>query len=257
VVDRAIEAGLTAIAITDHDTVSAIEKAKAAARTQALELIPGVEISASFGRVEIHVVGLGIEPDHRGLVEALALQRAARSQRVDTILERLAAVGVALGRDDVEAQAAWEGSLGRMHVARALRARGVTKTVQEGFDKYLRRKRKAFVTKEMLGCRQAVDLIHDAKGLAFLAHPGLGGTVQRLLPRLLTMPFDGLEVYHPRHTPGHVTQFTQVALDRDLLISGGSDCHGTASHETPGLGRVRVPYGHVDRIKAALDRHRE
>ena len=178
--------------------------------------------------------------------------RAARSLRIGKILERLNALGIRLDRDDVEAQAAREKSLGRMHVAQALHARGVTMTVQEAFDKYLRPRRKAYVAKQMMGCRRAIDLIHEAGGVAFLAHPGLGTTLTRLLPRLLEMAFDGIEVYHPKHTPGHVTQFTHVALERDLLISGGSDCHGTASTDAPNLGLVRLPYHHLERIKETI-----
>jgi len=252
VVERAVQEGLAAIAITDHDTVSGLDAASVAARTHGIELIPGTEISASFGRVEVHVLGLGIDPDHPQLVEALEEQRAARSRRIDTILERLNALGIPLDLDDLKAQAACAGSLGRMHVAQALHARGVTRTVQEAFDKYLRPKRKAYVAKQMIGCRRAIDLIHEAGGVAFLGHPGLGATLTRLLPRLLDMPFDGIEVYHPKHTPGHVTQFTHVALERDLLISGGSDCHGTASTDAPNLGLIRLPYHHVERIKEAI-----
>ena len=251
-VERAVIEGLAAIAITDHDTVSGLDEGRAAARWQGIELILGTEISASFGRIEVHVLGLGIDPDHPRLVEALEGQRAARSRRVDKILERLNALGVQLDRGAVEAQAARAGSLGRMHVAQALHARGVTRTVQEAFDKYLRPRRKAYVPKQMMGCRRAIDLIHEAGGVAFLGHPGLGATLTRLLPRLLDMPFDGIEVYHPKHTPGHVTQFTHVALERDLLISGGSDCHGTASTEAPNLGLIRLPYHHVERIKEAI-----
>jgi len=252
VVERAVIEGLDAIAITDHDTVSGLDQGRAAARTHGIELVPGTEISASFGRVEVHVLGLGIDPHHPQLVKALHEQQAARSRRIDKILQRLNALGIPLDLDDLKAQAACAGSLGRMHVAQALHARGVTTTVQEAFDKYLRPRRKAYVAKKTMGCRRAIDLIHQAGGLAFLGHPGLGATLTRLLPRLLDMPFDGIEVYHPKHTPGHVTQFTHVALERDLLISGGSDCHGTVSTHAPNLGLIRLPYHHVERIKEAL-----
>ena len=251
-VERAVHEGLAAIAITDHDSVSGLDAASVAARKHGIELIPGTEISASFGRIEVHVLGLGIDPDHPQLAKALEEQRAVRARRVDKMLERLNALGVTLDRAALDAQAARAESLGRMHVAQALYARGVTRTVQEAFDKYLRPRRKAYVAKQMMGCRRAIDLIHEAGGVAFLSHPGLGTTLRRLLPRLLDMPFDGIEVYHPKHTPGHVTQFTQVALERDLLISGGSDCHGTASTDAPNLGLIRLPYHHVERIKEAV-----
>ena len=154
--------------------------------------------------------------------------------------------------DEVASQAANGGSVGRVHIARALEARGVTRTVQEGFDKYLRAGRKAYVPKEMITCREAISLIHAARGVAVLAHPGIGPSTWKILHRLVALPFDGIEVYHTKHTPDQVTQLTKLALERDLLISGGSDCHGTAVFPEPDMGKVRVPYNHFERIKDAL-----
>ncbi|NIA13024.1 MAG: PHP domain-containing protein [Nitrospiraceae bacterium] len=252
VVERAARAGLSAIAITDHDTVSGLGEAHVAGGFQKIEIFPGVEISASFAGTELHVVGLGIDHWCGPLLEKLHELQMARSSRADQIIARLNALGIALERAEVEAQANVDGVLGRMHIARALLARGVTTSVQEGFDRFIRKGRKAFVPKKAIKCAEAIDLIHEAEGVAIVAHPGLGDRLEPLLPRLLKLPFDGIEVYHVRHTAGHVTRFTQLALEHDLLISGGSDCHGRVKNEEPALGSVRVPYHHVELIKDAL-----
>ena len=252
VVERAATLGFAAIAITDHDTVSGLDAAATAAHKINLEFMSGVEISAAYGAVEVHVVGLGIRPSDAALVAALEDQRAERDRRVDKMLARLHEAGVTITRDEVEAGA--KGPLGRMHVAAAMRDRGYVKTTQEAFDKYLKRRGKAFVPKKMPSCRQAIDWIHGAGGAAIIAHPGVGATVEQILPKLLALPFDGIEVYHTKHTPGQVTLFTQIALDKDLLISGGSDCHGSAGPGTLDMGRIRVPYQHFERIKEALGR---
>ena len=254
VVDRAISCGFAGIAITDHDTVTGVEPAGREARLHGIEFIDGVEISALFGRIEVHVVGLGINVRHEPLTRKLLTFHETRAERVDRMIERLNVLGIPIERAEVEIQAGKAGALGRVHVARALVAREVVKTVQQAFDKFLRSGRKAYVPKRMISCRDAIELIHDAGGLAFLAHPGVGATLSKMLPRLLNLPFDGIEVYHTQHTPGHVTQFTQVAMERDLLISGGSDCHGTALKEDSDMGKVRVPYYHFQRILDRLNK---
>ena len=250
VVERAATLGFAAIAITDHDTVSGLDAAATAARKINLEFMSGVEISAAYGAVEVHVVGLGIRPLDSALLAALDDQRAERDKRVDKMLARLHDAGVTITRDEVEAGA--KGALGRMHIAAAMRDKGYVKTTQEAFDKYLKRHGKAFVPKKMPSCRHAIDWIHGSGGVAIIAHPGVGATVEQILPRLLTLPFDGIEVYHSKHTPGQVTQFTQVALDKDLLISGGSDCHGSGGPGAMDIGKIRLPYHHFERIKERL-----
>ncbi|HUW60828.1 MAG TPA: PHP domain-containing protein [Candidatus Bathyarchaeia archaeon] len=252
VVERAATLGFAAIAITDHDTVSGLDAGATTARKINLEFMSGVEISAAYGAVEVHVVGLGIRPSDAGLVAALEDQRTERDRRVDKMLARLEAAGVTIMREEVEAGA--KGPLGRMHIAAAMRNRGYVKTTQEAFDKYLKRRGKGFVPKKMPSCRQVIDWIHGAGGVAIIAHPGVGATVERILPKLLALPFDGIEVYHTKHTPGQVTLFTQIALDKDLLISGGSDCHGSAGPGTLDMGKIRVPYRHFERIQEALGR---
>jgi len=251
VVHRAAELGFRAVAIVDHDTVSGVSEAETAAREFRLGFLRGTEVSVTFDRKELHVVGLGIRLDCDPLLAALETLRQHRAERAAEIFARLDELGVSINPEEVKARAG-HSAIGRLHIAQELHARGVTKTVQKAFDQYIGSGRGAFIAKESLPCGEVIDLIHEAGGLAFLAHPGIGVTTQKRLPRLLQLPFDGIEVYHSKHTPGQVTAFTELAKERKLLISGGSDCHGAAKGGPPDLGKVRVPYVHFERILEAL-----
>ncbi len=198
----------------------------------------------------MHIVGLGIQLDSPALAQALDNQRERRRIRAEQILERAAALGMPINRDKVMALADKKGTLGRMHIAWEIVELGYAKTVQEAFDTYLNPGRPLYVPRTRIPCREAVERIHEAGGLALVAHPGFGAAA-KLLDRLLRLPFDGIEAYHCKHTPGQVGELTQLASEHGLLIAGGSDCHGAAKAE-PEMGRVRVPYGYFERILSAL-----
>lgn len=250
VVERAAGLGLAAIAITDHDTVSGVAEGAEVAERLGIELLPGVEISSKLGEGEVHILGLGVVPGPGPLMDALARQTEGRRSRAERMVARLNELGVPVERKNVEARTA-DGVVGRMHVALEIMAIGCAETVQEAFDKYIKAGRPAYVPKDVIAIAEAVELIHSAKGLAFVAHPGLGNLHQRL-DRLLEYPFDGIEVYHSRHTPGHLKQFEDIVRSRGLLATGGSDCHGTIKGERSLMGSVRVPYEVYERMKAAL-----
>ncbi|MBI4559476.1 MAG: PHP domain-containing protein [Candidatus Hydrogenedentes bacterium] len=249
VVERAAKIGLAAIAVTDHDTVSALPEASAAARACDIAFLTGTEISARYERVEVHVVGLGIQPEHPRLVESLHGLRRERATRAQQIVEQLHALGIPVDLDEIAASVPG-GAIGRIHIARAIRKLGYAKTVQEAFDKYIGAGRKAYAAKVVVSCAEAIELIHEAGGLAFLAHPGIIGS-RKIIPHLLTLPFDGLEAYHAKHSPGQVAGFLDLAKEKGLLIAGGSDCHGHAK-DKPEMGKVRVPYEYYERIREVL-----
>lgn len=217
-----------------------------------MELLPGTEISAHHGPHEIHVLGLGIDPVNNTLTNALRQLVSGRRERAERIVEKLNTLGIPLTYEAVAARAP-TGTLGRIHIAQEIHSMGFSPTVQAAFDKFIGKGKKAFVTKPALTCEEAIDLIHAAGGLAFLAHPCLGQT-PKLLPHLLQLPFDGIEVYHSRHSPGQIEQYRRSAEAEDLLITGGSDCHGAAKNQPPEMGKIRLPYAHVERIKEALSR---
>lgn len=250
VVDRARAAGVSALALTDHDTVAGVGEGRAAAKAVGMAFLSGVEVSASFGRCEVHVTGLGVDETHPALLERLAHLSAQRRERIGAIVERLQATGIELPREQLE-RFEQEATPGRLHVARALKHMGAVRRTQQGFDQYLNPGRPAFVPKVLLPADEAIALIHQAGGLAFVAHPGLQKSVRKLLPLLLTLPFDGIEAYHVSHSPGRTGEFLALAKERKLLVSGGSDCHGGMKGKAL-IGQVRVPLEHFEAVRAAL-----
>lgn len=174
-----------------------------------------------------------------------------RQARIEQIVARLNALGICLDGEKLGGGMPLGATPGRMHVARGLVTLGYAASVQEAFDRYLNPGRPAHVPRSRPSCEQAIEVIHEANGLAFLAHPGIGAAA-RLLDRLLALSFDGLEAYHCKHSPGQVQEFTELARARGLLVAGGSDCHGGAKSE-PELGKVRVPHKYYERICSVLE----
>lgn len=244
VVARAVAARASAIAITDHDTVAGVHEAGEAAGDAGLDFLTGVEVSTYFGGRELHVIALGIDCDNPGLLAGLARLCNARARRSQEILDRLAELDMPV---PVAGDADGGEAAGRMHIARALTSAGYVKKPQEAFDRYLNPGKPAFVPKWSMPVDEAIDLIHGAGGLAFVAHPGLGNHTRKLLPKLLELPFDGIEAYHISHSAGRVEEFTALARERNLLICGGSDCHGTIKDKAL-LGQVHTPRHAYDAI---------
>jgi hypothetical protein len=250
VIRRARELGIAAAAITDHDTVSGVEEARQAAAQAGLGFLAGTEISAHFESSEVHVVGLGIDPDCPALLGTLEQLQKDRNTRAEKIIARLQERGLRI-EWAMALEYAGGGVVARMHIARALRALGITRSTQEGFDRFLNSGRPGYVPKATLPVAQAIDTIHAAGGLAFVGHPGLGKTTRRLLPRLLALPFDGVEAYHSSHSPGRIAEFVEFAQAHHLLITGGSDCHGVSKGRRD-MGSVRTPVEYYERIVEAL-----
>ena len=252
VVERAAEAGLAAMAITDHDTVSGTEEAAEAAERLGLEFLTGTEISTLFKGRETHILGLGVDARDSRLLEGLASQAEKRNDRAKKIVAKLNELGVPVEYEKIAARVAG-GVIGRMHIALEIVAAGHANSVQGAFDKFIKSGRPAFVPKAQMSPDEAVEVIHGAGGLAFVAHPGLGQT-SGCLDALLALGFDGIEAYHSRHSPGKIEAFLEIANARGLLVTGGSDCHGTVKGESPLMGKVQVPYACFERIKEALNR---
>lgn len=249
VVERAIECGLDAIAITDHDEISAIRLAQAASGS-ALEILPGTELSARFDDDEFHIVGLGIDPASAALIEPLGRMRGERDLRAARIVEKLRALGIPIELDQLRARAG-AGTIGRIHIGQEVAELGFGRNVQDVFDKYIKAGRPAYVRKENLDASEAIDAIHAAGGLAFVAHPGLGDQHKRL-DSLCALPFDGIEAYHSRHSVRQTETFLAFARERGLLVTGGSDCHGTIKGHAPLMGKTKVPREVYDTLREAL-----
>ena len=237
VVAAARAAGLEAIALTDHDTVDGVAAARAAGLALGIDVVAGVELSASEGEQEVHILGLQLR-DLRYLEPALADFRAARTARAAAMVGALNAAGVPVTLDAVLVHAAG-GAVGRPHVARALIAGGWVRDVRDAFQQYIGLGGPGYVAKPRLAVAEAAELVHGAGGVAVYAHPGRDGTVARVRS-LADQGIDGVEVLHPSHSAEDVARLGAIADAMGLVRSGGSDWHG-AREGTRTLGCMAVP----------------
>lgn len=245
--------GLSALALTDHDSVEGCERMRAACAQHGLEFIPGTELTAEHHGAEVHILGYYLEVTHRRLLKELARFQHARQNRIREMCARLQRLDVPL-----EAEAVFElarcNSPGRPHVARSLVEHGHCRTMDEAFERFLKRDRPAWVPKTRISAREAIDLIHEAGGLAVLAHPVLNHA-DHLIPVLAAEGLDGLECFHTKHSEDATRRYLALATQHGLLITGGSDCHGD-SKGRPLIGSIKLPYAYVEALQAACRRAR-
>lgn len=223
VVAHANRAGLAAIALTDHDSVAGVAEARAAGERLGVAVIAGIELSAVDGGREIHLLGLHLEST-APIDRELAGFRETRVARAEQMVARLNALDVPVTFDAVLAEAG-EGAVGRPHVARAIVRGGWVRDQREAFDRFLGNGRPAFVAKHHLEIGDAIRLVHDAGGVAVVAHPGPDGTRARVEP-LVALGLDGLEVRHPGHSAEDAARLGALVDHFGLVPSGGSDWHG-------------------------------
>ena len=248
VVERAHRAGLSAIALTDHDTIAGVPAALEAGQRLGLRVIAGCEFSAAAPWGEMHVLGYFLPPDSSALEAFLQRCRADRVRRGREMVTRLQHLGIDLSFEDVLSEAAG-GAVGRPHVARALARRGHVPVAGQAFDRWLGRGRPAFVDKVLPGFREIADLVHSLRGIVSVAHLKDRGT-RSFLQRLKEEGLDAVETRHPSHDPDTRARLTDLALELGLLRSGGSDWHGDPM---PGeaygaLGSQDVPSEWLDRL---------
>lgn len=254
-VNQAAAAALRAIAVTDHDTTASVGEVQALARERGIEAVPGIEVTAVERGRDVHVLGYFVEADHPRLAEFLVRQRASRVARIEAIGRRLSELGLPIDLSNLlsSARAQPNRSVGRPQVARALLAAGHVVSVQEAFDRWIGFGCPAFVPRTGASPEAVVSVLHDAGGLASLAHPGRTGIDDRI-PSLRDAGLDALEVYHPDHDATLVDRYERLASELDLLSTGGSDSHGDPQHgRMPGA--VTLPAAAWDRLSAARERH--
>ncbi|MBX6330891.1 MAG: PHP domain-containing protein [Gemmatimonadaceae bacterium] len=236
VVAAAKRAGLVAIALTDHDTVAGLAEAREVGDRLGVRVVAGVELSA-VEEDEVHLLGLHLARLDE-VERQLAAFREARRERARQIVDRLNALGLPVTLDAVMAQAG-TGAVGRPHIARALIAGGWARDLREAFERWLGNGRPAYVEKRRLALADAIRLVHDAGGIAVLAHPGSEARRARL-EALRAIGLDGVEVRHPSHTPEDVARIAALAEHLQLVPSGGSDWHGNADGPRV-LGAMHIP----------------
>ncbi len=240
----ALERGLRALAVTDHDSVEGVAPALAAATGQ-LEVVPGIEVSSTLEGHDLHVLGYFVEAGSEPLARRLGQFREERRERARAILERLETLGAPIAADEVFA-AAGPGVVGRPHIAQALLRAGHVASIDVAFQKYLGARGSAFVPRPAFPSAEAVRIIRDAGGVAVLAHPGL--LERRLVEQLTEAGLAGIEVWHPQHGASAQRHWREVAEDLGLVATGGSDFHGP--HRGAGLGEMPVPERTIDDLRA-------
>jgi predicted metal-dependent phosphoesterase TrpH len=228
-VERAAAQGVTLMALTDHDNVGGLAEAQAACKRLGLELVAGVEISADYEPGTMHILGLGIDPTEERLLLRLDFLQAARRERNPKVVQKLRALGLDVTLAEVEALAGSR-QLGRPHFAQALLNRKAVSNFEEAFERYLGKGKPAYVPKTRLSPRESIELIHQAGGVAVLAHPVQlrlqGRELEALVESLAALGLDGLEAIHSDHDESLSRAYQDLAGRLGLKISGGSDFHG-------------------------------
>lgn len=253
-VSRAVAAGVTTLAVADHDTVAGCEPARIACEAAGITFVPGIEITA-IRDGDVHVLGYFIDVHSRDLQAFLTRQRQQRIDRVREMVERLAAHGIRLDADAILQPGLDDGgkAAGRPWIARALVAAGHVDTTNEAFDKWLAQGRPAFVPRAGAPPEEVFARIHEAGGIASLAHPGLLRH-DDWIPGFVANGLDAIEVYHSEHDAPMTETYLSIARRLELGISGGSDYHADDSHGAVHLGAVSLPPEDFARLQRLASR---
>ncbi len=242
---------LGAFAICDHDNIEAYFELKKVLNADDPDLVPGVELSAGQGGEDIHILGYFYNPDSKILIEALKEFRENRNRRGERMLKELKRLGIELPVKLVY-DFAGNSAIGRPHIADALVRVGAVRNYNEAFGRFIGVGCPAYIPKENLTPHEAIKLIHEAGGLAFLAHPGIADA-GRYIPEFEQYGLDGIEIYHSRHSSSLRKSLIRTADKNMLLKSGGSDYHGRdGQHEMIGSQNVPMEYLNDMRRKLGL-----
>lgn len=232
IVDTAIDAGLDAIAITDHDNVLAypiaLNYAKKIADSggKALEILPGVEINTIYKDIEIHILGYFMNRDDSDFQAMLKSQQKARIEQTEQILHLLnKKEGIHVTFDKLKSLVAEGGSIGRPHIAKAITLAGGTTSVMEAYSKYINNDSDVYVQRKTISPHEAIEIIYDAGGIPVFAHPFDVEDAENLIKEFMHYGLRGVEAYHRKHSPAMVEYYSSIAEKNGLIITGGSDFH--------------------------------
>ena len=244
---RAKSAGLSAVSITDHESILGLPAARCAAAND-LEIIPGVELTVAFQKRDLHLLGYGFNEGNPQLGRYLEQAHRWREGRMQAMIDRLKERGVQVTLEEVQAVSGEGNSMGRPHLAEVLVKRGVVQSISQAFEQYIGDRACCFAPQATLTVNQAVQLVRQAGGVVVLAHPRRM-VEDEWIPELVSQGIQGIEVYHSDHNRA-ATQHYQAMADRlGLLGTGGSDCHGLRGSKGPLIGTVPVPYACLERLR--------
>jgi predicted metal-dependent phosphoesterase TrpH len=222
--------GLEVVAITDHDTTDGLEEATGAGRHLGVEIVPGVELSAEHKGMSVHVLCYWMDPEDEGFQAELVRLRSERFLRGEAMVEKLRSLGYPISFDRVR-EISGSGNIVRPHVAQALVEAGVVADEEEAFDRFIGDDAPAYVPKHALAPLDALALVRRAGGAGVLAHPGMWSAEapvpEDLIEAMAEAGMAGLEADHSDHTPDQREHYRDLAKRLELIVTGGSDCHGT------------------------------
>lgn len=259
-IKRAISLNISALALTDHDTTDGVAEAAKAANGQ-IEFIPGIELSASYLDREVHIVGLWVDADNSDFQNQISEVYLARKNRNAQIIERMQKAGIAITDESLRAEEG-DGVLTRANFSNYLRRRGIVKSNNEAFERFLNPGRPFFIPRKHLTPQAAIDAIHTAGGVAILAHPLLyhfdDAALDKCAATMKDYGIEGIEVYYSRNVGSDELRVKHLADKYQLLYSGGSDFHGTYKPDIElgkGTGHLVVPYDILEPLKNQYRTH--
>ena len=228
-VELSVKQGITALALTDHDTMAGVEEIMQLGLEYNLTILTGVEISATYDKQSIHLLGYGIDPTDSTFTQWLAQLQDGREKRNKKILVSLQELGFEITDKDLQ-QVSGTGLAGRPHIANILLDKGIVRSFSEAFRSYLGKGKKAWHCRFCYSAIETISAIHRAGGIAVLAHPGqIDSSMKRqpaLIRELAMYGLDGIEIYYPSHTKKMKKKLFTLAAENNLLVTGGSDYHG-------------------------------
>ncbi|MBO5433783.1 MAG: HAD hydrolase-like protein [Clostridia bacterium] len=256
-VNHAKKSGLSAFALTDHDSVDGIKEAKEEAERIGIEFIPGIEFSAAEN-TETHIIGLFINPENETLLKTIEKLKGSRKRRMEEICFKLRNLGMDITHDEA-LEIAGGNFVGRAHIAKLMVEKGYCETIKECFEKYIGLGKPAYAEKNELSAVEAVKAIRAAGGLAFLAHLNQTGysleQLEELLLKLKSAGLNGIEGYYPEYTAEQISDYRALAEKLSLCFSGGSDYHAAMKPHIQigvGTGDLYIPYFVLQNMKNIL-----
>lgn len=230
IVDTALEAGLEAVALTDHDNILSYDIAQKylqeIGKQDELEIIQGVEVNTLYKNYEIHILGYFMDTNNSDFQNLMKNQQQARINQTHEIIDLLdKKEGIKISYDSILAQVAEGGSIGRPHIAKAITSAGGTSSVIEAYSKYINDNSPVYVQRKTVTPHDAVEIIYDAGGVPVIAHPHDIDIAESLIEDLMTYGLRGIEAYHRKHSPAVVEYFSSMAEKFGLIVTGGSDFH--------------------------------
>ena len=246
VLEEAVKVGLKGLSITDHDTIGAYSDTLfSKAQKMGLILVPGVEFSTEYKGVPVHVLSYFFSLEDERFCEFCKKHQERRKKRNQEILSKLNRLGISISLDDLYREA--RGTVGRPHIAKLLQKRGVVNSFREAFERFIGDGKPCFVKGEMFSLEETLETIHGAHGKSVLAHPHLLKK-KSLVRDLLQERFDGVECYYAKFSEKQNQELLTMALDRNLIPTGGSDFHGEEIKPQNSMGAAYTTLENVRKL---------